>query len=285
MTELPLHSRRRRALQRAAAAFALELGAPLGDSPNHLVLAATAPDRDRVMKWHAAEANANLEQVGLSLLEGAALAPACDRSGSVLVVDRVRPGFSMTDAWRASAGVPGHVERVSATLVLACELADAVQSLTPRRVSRRALDLIRGDLAGGAAGRILAGDESYPISPDLAADVLARLAGDSPVAGLCHGDFQPGNLLWDGSHWVVIDPRPVVGPPGVDRGRMAVAAVLYAHLDADRVLGLLGDAPGTQAWTRAWALQVWSYIWGLGAGESAAAHACLDLVAATYHGR
>jgi streptomycin 6-kinase len=88
------------------------------------------------------------------------------------------------------------------------------------------------------------GRKSYERRPDLAAlippalnergrQLALRLAADSPVRVLLHGDLTPANVLDGGSErgLVAVDPAPCVGDPAFD----AVDLVFWRARDADEI--------------------------------------------------
>jgi streptomycin 6-kinase len=129
------------------------------------------------------------------------------------------------------------------------------------------------DLAAWGGPLTPGGPDVTSVLPSgLVSDVLGAVDALGPSPGgpsLCHGDLHPGNLLWNGTNWVAIDPRAVIGDPCCDAGRVAVSTALWAGWDLEAALSTIcsfsgGDPERTTAWSRAYLLQVLFYYWHFG---------------------
>jgi aminoglycoside phosphotransferase (APT) family kinase protein len=108
------------------------------------------------------------------------------------------------------------------------------------------------------AGRMEKTQHAMPELAEVLADIAARLAATCPAAGplrLSHCDLHPGNLLWDGKSFALIDlDTAALAPPARDHGSLiasvihaaieagqrdaTILAMVSAHRDAARVAGL-----------------------------------------------
>ncbi|MBC7591987.1 MAG: phosphotransferase [Salinibacterium sp.] len=107
----------------------------------------------------------------------------------------------------------------------------------------------------------------------------SELARDDAASALLHGDLNPGNILRRRNHWIVIDPKPMLGEPEFDlfplisqlrsplRGSKP-AHTIAAHLET--VCGAGGtDATLAASWSVARAAL--NVTWQLHDGDHAAA--------------
>ncbi|CAN5350342.1 streptomycin 6-kinase [soil metagenome] len=249
----------------------LTAGEPFVGGATAAVLRVTRADGSpAVLKVGYPHLEAIWEAVGLEAAGG--LSPtvyAQDAWTWSLLLEEVRPGTPL-----ARAGLP-----VDEALAAGGELLAALHA----RPVPAGIPSLAEAMAGYAAqaadrmpglGPALAGLGAHDLVERAVADLL-ELAGSSPDTALLHGDFNPGNILFDaggGRSWRVVDPKPMHGDPAFDVWPLATQ--LGIHLEsqlaaAARAAGVDADRAARWSFARTGV----NVTWYLAAGELDAAAA------------
>lgn len=248
----------------AGEALGLVVTGALGGVAQDNIVAASSATRDVVMKLPRGSDNIYGEAIAMGLLHSRGLSPRVELCGGVLVIDRVRPGTMMESVWETAdnkrAVIKEHLDHVG-------ELIGAISEIESLGLDLSVENLLRRDVrrALGVDGDITASI----LDPAVVAATLDKLSDLPPLTGplaLCHGDLRSANILWDGSRWVIIDPRAVFGDPCADVGRMAACVALDHGWALEEVVEELcaGSVRSTErslVWARAWLLQTLGHHW------------------------
>lgn len=223
-----LYDARPRAVLPARFSFVVAADTPDGGG----IVVRSTPDPDGPYQAHVAETLARLRvspTVHVTLRT---------ETGTWLVLDEVRPGIPLADAFAASISLDALTQHLAAMNDQPAPpgLPYIGHWLRDRLTAEEVTDMPPGATRAPLAER----QEAIVILDDLDAE---------PVRQLCHGDVSPWNILMDGDdEWMLIDPRGMSGDVAYD------VAVLSLKLTANRpdlaVTAGLADAVGVNT-TRA----------------------------------
>lgn len=230
------------AMRRTARAAGLRLGPQVGrDGWTSLLRAATTADgREVIVKTSLPHAESRHEATALAAWDGhgAARLVRADDDGRVLVLERLRPGTSLTDAAKAEESGAGLLGRVLGDLLPRlwvtppCDATGRPLLTTAALAHRWAGELDR------AAHAATAHDAAVLRATATMARELA-VAPHTPV--LLHGDLHAGNVLRDGDGWRAIDPKPLVGDPAFDPAQALRDALRHVAPTAAAIRRLADD--------------------------------------------
>ena len=132
--------------------------------------------------------------------EGRGVARVFEHTGGALLLERLRPGYSLV-------GLCERGDDDAATDILASVIAAMTPGAPPMNCATLA------DWVASFDRYLAANDQAIPRTVvSRARDMFAELCASQNKTRLLHGDLQHSNVLFDDEHgWIAIDPKGVIG--------------------------------------------------------------------------
>jgi streptomycin 6-kinase len=224
----------------------------------------TASGTEVVVKLTATQEQAREEAAALAMWQRTAAAVRlihADFEHGALLLERIRPATPLPGgadpvAIEVAADLLSRLHRAQATAFHFVALDDAYGHLENQARDNAAYEQrTRHEPTRGEAGlrRLSA-----------ARAAAMRLCATARRTVVLHGDFLDKNLLWDGAHYVAIDPIPRAGDPCADIGFFAaghppVAGILQR---ADSIARQMGqDRHRARRWAAIWTVHQACHAW------------------------